>query len=265
MEIKDYDKLIEIAKTKQSDIERLKILQVYFLENVEFDYIVGISSEFCGIQASCQTTFSTQDEKEKEVLRFESLFGENFHFSEKDRKDLLNILGKTIGPTSRETKFGEQITYINSPGYNGGIYDCIKRLSTMQHGTPIYQNGLITYGICASFVPFIKDFCDRLDIKCEVAETTDGTHVFNLIQVDDQERVFDFTRMIGIRDDYKNSNNSQTINDWFNMPLEKMFKYKPTRPFNLIDENGMQKLSEPITALNYENYSEQQQQKPKSK
>lgn len=249
MELKDFEQLIRVAETRQSDIDMLKVLQVYFLENVEFDHIIGIAADIQETQAPCQTKFLSQEEKEKEILDFESLFGENFHFAEKDRVSLLNMLGEQVEPSRIQRKFGEQTVYINTPGYDGGIYDCIRRLSTSRVSS--YQNGLITSGVCANFAPFVQLFCDRLGIKCEIARTSDN-HVFNLIQIDGQEKVFDFTRMIGIRDNYKNPNNSQSPNDWFDMPLGKMFEYKPQRQINSID--GREKLPGPISAFNYENY-----------
>lgn len=260
MEINEFDQLIRIAETRQSAIDMLKVLQVYFLQNVEFDHIIGIAVDIQETQTPCQTKFSSQEEKEKEILDFESLFGENFHFTEKDRGSLLNMFGEQVEPSRVQKKFGEQIVYINTPGYDGGIYDCIRRLSTSR--VPSYQNGLITSGVCANFASFVQLFCERLGIKCEIARTSDN-HVFNLIQIDGQEKVFDFTRMIAIRDNYKNPNNSQSPNDWFDMSLGKMFEYKPQRQINSID--GREKLPEPISILNYGNYSEQQEHNPKFK
>lgn len=58
--------------------------------------------------------------------------------------------------------------------------------------------------------------------------------------------------MLGIRDNYRNPNNSQTINDWFDMSYEKMFEYKPKRQITLIE--GEKKFQNQISILNYKEY-----------
>ena len=111
---------------------------------------------------------------------------------------------------------------------------------------PIYKNELITYGVCSNFVPFAKKICDYFDIDSYIYSTSDD-HVFLVAKINDEKRIFDFTRMIGIRDGYHNPNNQQ-IDDWFNMSFEKMFEYVPNRIIDRIDNI---RLDVPITKDNF--------------
>lgn len=163
MKLKDFGQLIQLAETKESEIDKLKLLQSYFLENVEFDHVLGIAADIQETRNPYQTKFSSQEEKETEILEFESLFGENFHFAYKDRVSLLNMLGEQVEPYQTQKVVFGKIVNVNTPGYDGGIYDCIRRLSTSRH--PLYQNGLITRSVCANFAPFVQLYCDSLNIK----------------------------------------------------------------------------------------------------
>ena len=244
MRTNSYEELIELASKCESNIEKLKFLQTYFIENVEFNYFLELAQDYFVSKNEVKTEFLSMKEKIDELNRFEKKFGDKFHFSRADEEKIINILGEKIEPT-------QQIYYVlgkeytsTKRGYDGGIYDCIKRLVTEE---ALYENGLITKGACKDFAPFVKKFCDNFGIKCEVLKTED--HQFNLINIDGEERIFDFTRMLGIRDDYKNPNN-QSIDDWFNMTYEKMFEYKPDRKIIYINDK---KLKEPITRLNHNN------------
>lgn len=244
MKVNSYEELIEMANECKNDIEKLKLLQTYFIENVEFDYIFEFALENSENERNVKNEFSSMQEKIDELKKFEKQFGNNFHFSKADEEKIISIMGEKIEPTQKSYYlFGKEYTSTDR-GYNGGIYDCLKRLQT---GEAIYEDGLIKKGVCKDFSPFVKKFCESCGIKCEGLGT--GDHVFNLINIDGQERIFDYTRMLGIRDDYKNPDN-QSIDDWFNMNYEKMFEYKPDRKIIYINDK---KLKEPITRLNYKN------------
>lgn len=43
MEIKNYDELIKLSRLCETIIDKLRVLQKYFLENVEYDYLLGMS------------------------------------------------------------------------------------------------------------------------------------------------------------------------------------------------------------------------------
>lgn len=66
MIINSFDELITIANTRESDVDKLLILQQYFLDNVEFDYIQELAFEM---------------KKEEEINKLEKTFGEKFSFN----------------------------------------------------------------------------------------------------------------------------------------------------------------------------------------
>lgn len=138
---------------------------------------------------------------------------------------------------------GEREFTINTPSYDGSIYDCIKQLSSK--GT-VKDNGLIKKGICSSFALFIKEYCDSLGIPCKIAGT--GKHDFCLININGEVKVLDPARMLGVRDNYKNPNN-ENVSDWWNTSIDKMYELKPSeRTIIKIDEKF---LDEEINSLNY--------------
>ena len=242
MEIKSFSELINIANEKADDIEKLEIIQKYFLENVEFDYIQELATEKKEYFSN-KCYFDSEQEKEEEIVKLEKSFGKNFTFSQSDKVALFNLLGKKVEPSNKLCKFGEKEYTINIPGYDGSLYDCIKQVGV---GSPIYENGLIKKGMCNTFSRFLKEYCDCLGIDCRIAGT--GVHDFCLINIDGEVRVFDPARMIGVRDDYKNPN-GEIINDWWNISPEKMYELKPNdRNIQTINEVL---LDEEITNLNY--------------
>ncbi len=243
MEVRSFDELIDIASKKETDIEKLEVLKKYFLENVDFDYFQELAFDADKLSYSNKTIFDSNEEKEDEITKLEKIFGNGFAFSQSDRTALINLLGKRVEPLTKKIRIGESEFTINTPSYDGSIYDCIKQLSSK--GT-VEVNGLIKKGICSSFSLFIKKYCDSLGIPCKIAGT--GKHDFCLININGEVKVFDPARMLGVRDDYKNPNN-ENVNDWWNTSIDKMYELKPSeRTIIKIDEKF---LDEEINSLNY--------------
>lgn len=249
MNFECYSDLISAARQCESNIDKLKLLQSYFLKNVNFNYLMEIAINDYGIGAfekAKQTHFYSEEEKEDVISASEKILGNKFKLPEEDRKILKSVLGKATPPTLKKMQAFGQISTITNPGYNGSLIDSIKRVS--EPNKVVYENGLIKYGVCANFSEFAQNFCSDLDIKCYKAYS--HGHCFNIVEIDGEKRVFDFTRMIAIRDDFHNFN-GQEIEDWFNMPFEKMFKYRPDRIILKIDNNELQS---PISKNNYHSY-----------
>lgn len=255
MEFKSYDELINFARLHESDIEKLRVLQEYFLENVTYDYLQDIAmtindedNELNNFEAGKRINLISKEEKENILGEFEKKLGNNFHFSQKDRERLLLSLGKVEQPTQSTTQlFGKTYT-INNPGCDGSLFDCIRKVANLD--SEVLENGLIKYGVCRNFANFTKRFCSDLGVKCHYVTSSDN-HAFNIIEIDEEKRIFDFTRMIGIRDDFHNFT-GQEINDWFNMSFQKMFEYKPSRKITEID--GKNLYQKPISKDTYTVY-----------
>ena len=189
MDVKNFDELLKFAKSKHTDIEKLRVLQSYFLENVEFFWPKQLATSVPDMEI--KTTFSTDEEKVKELEKFQLLYGKNFCFSTELREKILQILGEKILPFKKTIKgygFIKEQT-ITHPGYNGGIYDCMRRLASENPEYQQYVDDLIILGVCADFTPFAKKFCDNLGINCKKAHCSG--HVFNLITIEGEERIFD--------------------------------------------------------------------------
>ncbi len=255
MDFKSYDELIKFARLHENNIDKLRVLQEYFLQNVDYDYLQDIAMaintngyEINTFEKGKKTDFSSEQEKENILSEFEKKLGNNFHFSQKDRAKLLLSLGEVVQPTQSTTQlFGKTYT-INNPGYDGSLFDCIRKVAKVD--SEVLENGLIKYGVCRNFASFAKKFCSDLEIPCYCVTSSDN-HAFNIIEIDEEKRIFDFTRMIGIRDDFYNLT-GQEIDDWFNMSFQKMFEYKPNRKITEIDSKNLNQ--NPISNDNYTVY-----------
>lgn len=128
------------------------------------------------------------------------------------------------------------------------MFDCIRKIAKLD--SEVLENGLIKYGVCRHFASFTKRFCSDLGIQCHDVTSSDS-HEFNIIEIDGEKRIFDFTRMIGIRDDFLNLS-GQEVDDWFNMSFQKMFEYKPNRRITKIDDKNLAQNS--ISKDNYTVY-----------
>lgn len=255
MDFKSYDELIKFARLHKNDIDKLRVLQEYFLQNVDYDYLqdIAMSIDTNGYDLNTfekgkKSNFVSEEEKKHILSEFEKKLGNNFHFSKKDRTELLLSLGEVVQPTQSTTQlFGKTYT-VNNHGYDGSLFDCIRKIAKLD--SEVLENGLIKYGVCRNFANFTKGFCSDLGIQCHYVTSSDN-HAFNIIEIDGEKRIFDFTRMIGIRDDFHNLS-GQEIDDWFNMSFQKMFEYKPNRRITEIDDKNLAQNS--ISKDNYTVY-----------
>ena len=276
MTVNSFDELLALASSKETDIEKLRVLQQYFLENVEYFYFKDIGSEMAvnGEEfndSRFKKVFNSEEEKLEEINRFERQFGENFHFPEDDRKKLLSVLGI---PANVPNKFAteEKKESKNTNGkphlkikranpfvyYDGSIKASIVRVDS-KNPSIIEENGLIKKGVCQHFSAFAKRFCDYFSIESKRIQCDNSMHSSLIVTIDGVERVFDFTRMITIRDGYLVNN--QKIDDWFNMPLEKWFELKPKMDITQIDDVH---LYPKITKDNYKEYLKTEPQSKKT-
>lgn len=81
MIINSFDELITIANTRESDVDKLLILQQYFLDNVEFDYIQELAFEMKKEDLYKKGLFLSVEEKEEEINKLEKTFDEKFSFN----------------------------------------------------------------------------------------------------------------------------------------------------------------------------------------
>lgn len=241
MKFESYDELIKFAKLYENNMDKLRVLQEYFLQNVDYDYLqdiaMSLNTDYYGLNAFSKvkkSNFTSKEEKEEVLNELEKKLGDSFHFSKRDRENLLLSLGEVIQPSKSVTQvFGNTCT-ISNPGYDGSLFDSIRKLAKCD--SEVIENGLIKYGVCRNFSSFTKRFCLDLGIQCYDVSSSDN-HAFNIIEIDGEKRVFDFTRMIGIRDGF--GLNGQEIDDWFNMSFQKLFLYKPNRKIIIVDDRNL--------------------------
>ena len=127
MSINSFDELLNIASKQETDLGKLKELQQYFIENVNFYYPEEIAQDIAlnpENYKDFKKTFDSEDDKNREVSGFEKRCGETFHFSESIRKRITSLLGIVTEPTSKKVSLG----VINIPGYNGSIVDVFRRI-----------------------------------------------------------------------------------------------------------------------------------------
>ena len=178
MTVNSYDELIEVAKTKENDLDKLRVLQQYFVENVKYNYLMDIQVEIINgeqlikLKNEGKTKFDTYEEKLQEVLNLERIYGgDKFLLLDIDREKIINNLGKVIEPKEIQKEYGTKMTTLHDSngglkikirsaydhGSNGGIIGSILRIPSDESNKVLYNNGLIVSGVCEQFAKFVKN------------------------------------------------------------------------------------------------------------
>lgn len=117
----------------------------------------------------------------------------------------------------------------------------------------IYENGLIRNAVCQEYAPWIKKYCDDLQIPCEEVRGK-GTvdHAWALIKLGNQLKHFDPTNMAFIRDGYGANPTGAEPEQWLGTSIDRMFQMQEGREiYSIGSVSGLR-----ITKDNYKEYIE---------
>lgn len=194
---------------------------------------------------------------------FEAKEGQEKTFEKKqEKKDRHTISLRSMRRPATPRRIANLVGMVSESGEqlecNLTMYGKIEQgdmLGAMQVYEPyaIYENGLIRNAVCQEYAPWIKKYCDDLNIPCEIV-TGKGTvnHAWVLIKLVKQLRYFDPTNMAFIRDGYGENPTNAEPEEWLWTSIDRMFQMQEGRAIHSIgDTKGLM-----ITSKNYEQYRE---------
>lgn len=277
--IKNYDELIKIAKSLETEDQKVFFLCNYFIENVSYNYAyleaIRIDREDTGMEKMVQEIDSkynacNQDERIKAKKELEQKMREDMkkrykdeNILEKQLKEFLSAIDElygTIIPAQPERKvivFGKESKINAIPERTMSLLEAIKTIKNEKSellNHKIIHNGLLKQGVCAEFAPYAKKYFDDLGIKCEVVEGQ-GTvnHVWDLIIVNGNARHLDLTNAIFIRDKYGENPTKAIPENWYMASTKEIFKMQPCRR---VEKIGDIKPNQDITSENFLEYEQ---------
>lgn len=293
-QIKSYDELIETAKSLNTKKERIDLLGKYFIENVTYAYefvdILGQSNNYDQqMLMEIQEKYDVWDEEQRakalldvrKYLRKE--MAKRFHNRELLEQTLetrMKAISEQYGKIfeAREAKTGtgkfkirtkaepKRIANLlglsteNEIYYQGhnlvGIAGMGTEVGAMQacEQYAIYENGLIRNAVCQDYAPWIKKYCDDLQIPCEEVRGKDTVgHAWCLIRFGTEEPIhFDPTNMAFIRDGYGENPTGAEPEQWLGTSIDRMFEMQEGREiYSIGSVSGLR-----ITKDNYKEYIE---------
>lgn len=241
MKITNYEQFINYIKSLKTETEQINFIMKYFVDKVEFDYIVveGLKVPY-SLGDDIDNKFNCSNEVEvKKALEYAKKKG----LSDALIQRISDIYGKQFIIPARPASNGifgfrpaqpERISYRTF----GSTLNMIK-------AQPTYKNGLIIKGVCADYVEFIQQVCNELGIKYDtISGQTSVGHTWIKIN----ELYYDPTYAIYVRDKYMDWDKKTSVDDWLGFNDDEMFKMHPIR---IIDEVNRIHLDTPITSNNY--------------
>lgn len=278
--IKNYDELIEIAKSLETDEQKVFLLCNYFIQNVSYNYAyletIRIDKEDTGIEKMIKDIDSKYDsynaeDRKKAKKELEDKMREDMKSRYKDERILEQELDRllsaidnyygTIIPAKPERKvviFGKECGKINATPERA--IELVESIRTIKNensellNKTCTENGLLKQGVCAEFALFVKKYFDDLGMSCQIVHGQ-GTvnHVWNLVNVSGKARHLDLTNAIFVRDGYGENPTKAIPENWYMAETKEIFRMQPCRKIEKIGENAPK---ENITENNFTQYEQ---------
>lgn len=277
--IKNYDELIKVAKSLETDEQKVFLLCNYFIANVSYNYAyleaIRIDKEETGMEKMVQeidSKYNAYNEEERKLAKqeLEEKMREDMknrykdeNISEKQLKEFLTAIDNyygTVIPAQPERKimiFGKESKINAIPERAIALVESIRTIKNensdlLNH--KVVENGLLKQGVCAEFAPYAKKYFNDIGMKCEIIDGQ-GTvnHVWNLVNVNGQARHLDLTNAIFIRDGYGENPTNAIPENWYMADTKEIFKMQPGRKIEKIGDNTPK---QHITAENFSEYEQ---------
>lgn len=101
MDFKSYDELIKFARLHENNIDKLRVLQEYFLQNVDYDYLQDIAMsiytndyDLNAFEKGKKSNFVSEEEKKHILSEFEKNLEIIFTFQKKIEQNYYYHLAK---------------------------------------------------------------------------------------------------------------------------------------------------------------------------
>lgn len=216
MKFTNYNQLIEHIKQFPTQKEQLQEIIQYFIDNVEFDYVI-----IEHINQIVTTRFTQYVDR---------LFPNT---NDKLREKALSFLRNS---TNISNTYWERIKqlYLTPLLDDDGEAHYITLTEALNSIKPDYreQNGLLSKGIAYHVTSFAKQLCDSVGIKCLIVNGISSgktEHYWLNICIDNKELFYDITYALYIRDNFCSMGKRYNFNDWLGINPKQLYKNQPSR------------------------------------
>ena len=230
--------LIEEAKTLNTDLDRVKYICDYVVNNVNFNYAEILKNAlFEDIDGLCdlanEEDISAANYKDLILIRLTDRLNEigNSTFTDKE------LQAETINNI---------ITALKKDPEEKNLLRMLGNITRIVCG-PTYNNELLTSGVCSDITDFLSSCFKELNIKyVRVIGNGHASHEWIICYLDGMPYHMDLTYSLYKRDGSYNV--SGDIDSYYLMSMDELFELDPTRTIKSI---GLNMLETPITADNY--------------
>lgn len=215
MTFDNYTELIKHVLSFQTQPEQLNAIIQYFMDNVEFDYVM--------IEHINQIV----------TPRFASYVDRLFpNINDKLRHKAINYIrnSSNISNTYWNRLADIYLTPINTADSSfkySTMVDALKQIGP----DVIIENGLLKKGVAGDITLFAKQLCDSCGIDCIIINGVSSgkmKHCWLNIKINDAELFYDITFAIYSRDNFCGMAR-YSPNDWLGVTAKILYKYQPTR------------------------------------
>ena len=216
MKFSNYEELVNHLKQISSQKEQLQEIIQYFLENVQFDYVmIEHINEIATV---------------KMVKYIDRLFPNT---NEKFREKALSYLRNT---TNISNTYWERVRSLyltpHTDAMGNNEYPTLTEAFISIEPEYIENNGLLVKGISEHISNFAKRLCNDIGIQALVVNgiSSGRMHHFWLdVQIDNKELFYDIAYAIYIRDNFCGMGNRYLYDEWLGITPKQLHKNQPTR------------------------------------
>ncbi len=215
MKFNNYQQLINYINTFNTQNERLNAIIQYFMDNVEFDYVM--------IEHINQIV----------TPRFASYVDRLFpNINEKFRTKAINYMRNSSNISNEYWNRLKQL-YLTPITNVVGEIKYLTMYSALNSIVPdiIFNNGLLKKGVANNITDFAKQVCDDCAINCIVVKGISSgkmEHSWLAVEVDGIELFYDITFAIYARDNFCGMAR-YNASDWLGVTPKILYKHQPTR------------------------------------
>lgn len=213
----NYEQFVEYLNSLETDNNKLNTIFKYVLEKVHYNYDILTLAK---IQANENWEFERYIDIENQQQRNEALknLQKKYGFS----SESFSLIDESYG--SYQIIEGRKIYTSLDLAVSGVLLHLIEE--------PKMFNGLLEKGVCKNIAQFVYKVCNDVGIECAYIEGLSSNnihHAWNKIKIDDEERFFDFTYELFIRDNHDAWGDRLTKGSWLGLTLEQMQQIQPSR------------------------------------
>lgn len=216
MEFSNYEQLITYLKALPTQQEQLQGIVQYFLNNVEFDYVM--------------IEHLNQIVTPKFANYVDKLFP---NINDKLRDKAINIMRNSSNISNQywdriKTLYLKEIHDKNGNARHLTMLEALNSISVDY----IEENGLLKKGVANHIITFAKKLCDEIGINALIVNGISSgkmQHYWLDICLENNELFYDIAFALYVRDNFCGMGKRYKIEEWLGITPKQLYKNQPTR------------------------------------